>query len=199
MADLVTLELVKQYLNIQDSSQDALLSMYISAASAQIQSFIGRTLGLTAYNVSLNGTGTSNIGLPQYPVTSIAGVVLGDLPVIPALTIGSYGYVFENLQGDPCPGALLQLRNGTWFQGTANVLLSYTAGYAVIPADVQLICLQYVQVIRQRAGQDFTVSSESTPMAGSVSYAPGASGLPGGNGGLPDQLASGLTRYQRVL
>ena len=99
-----------------------------------------RTFSQT-FTRTLDATGTYQILLPDYPVTSIASVQLGariinpsQLPPpgqAPAPNFG-YGYRFVPWTGDlPGNPAVLEFVNGVWSYGVQNVKVTYNAGYLI--------------------------------------------------------------------
>jgi hypothetical protein len=54
-----------------DTTYDAILTRYINVASAQIESYIGRSLARTTYTEYYNGLGRQNLLLRAYPVQSV--------------------------------------------------------------------------------------------------------------------------------
>lgn len=92
-----------------------------------------------------DGTGTYQLVLPDYPVTSISKVQLGPRLIqpypLPNATTGApvlganfgYGYRFVAASGQGLPGdvAVLEFVNGIWTRGAQNLQVTYTAGYVV--------------------------------------------------------------------
>jgi hypothetical protein len=92
---------------------------------------------------TFDGVGTAQIMLPDYPVTSIVSVQLGQ-SLIPASTTGTagsttnlasspgYGYRFIPWGGSlPGDTAMLELQNGFFWPGPQNVKVTYVAGYLI--------------------------------------------------------------------
>lgn len=141
--DLTTLAEVKAYLGITGTTSDVLLQSLITAASQAIANYCNRTFQVTAYNEMRSGNGNSEFVTLGYPITSVSSVTVN------GNTIPSAGNAW------PRNG----YSNGEWSitidgycvpRGRKNVALSYSAGYAVIPADldqaaIELVALKYKQ------------------------------------------------------
>jgi hypothetical protein len=164
--DLCTLADVKQYLNITGNVDDALLGRLITAVSSRIAQYIQRNIGTGSITETRNGSGTSSMYLGRWPVTAVASVVVNGT-TIPAAANGSSGYSIQLWDGVTIPikEPVLQLTGG-WgmWQGTYgpgawgcfpvgqnNVIVTYTAGFATVPADITEACIQLVvQTYNQR-------------------------------------------------
>jgi hypothetical protein len=71
---LTTLVRVKEYARLQGTNHDARLKTIIAAVSDEVQLFCNRTFALTTYRSWLDGSGTSQMLLPQFPVRALMGV-----------------------------------------------------------------------------------------------------------------------------
>lgn len=132
MGDLTTLDSVKAYIGgTIPPSVDPLLQALITAASAYVVSFCGRDFGSTVQTEYYNGTGNSRQMLRKTPVTAVSDVVVNGQTWIAAEWPQS-GFAFDEL-GLIATGAF----NDNFFpRGTRNVKVTYTAGYAAVPADL---------------------------------------------------------------
>jgi hypothetical protein len=73
--DLITLTRAKQNIqSITDSSQDALISTFITAISDQIEKWCKRRFVSTAYDELYNGNGDRRMLLREYPIQSVQSV-----------------------------------------------------------------------------------------------------------------------------
>lgn len=133
MADLTTLANVKQYLNLgTNTSADALLGRLISAASSWVRSYLNRDITQQAYTDTLDGTGTQRMIVAQYPVTALTSVTVDGQDVT------------ANVISDG--RRLLKLKDGygVFTEGTGNVVVNYTAGYATTPYDIEQAVIEIV-------------------------------------------------------
>lgn len=131
---LTTLVAAKAYLKLQVSVDDATIEDLINASSSAIENYCKRKFKEQAYlDDEYDGTGKDHILLDQYPVKLIESVSIDGTP----LSTGQYKVKKRN-------GVLLN-NGGIWPRGEINVTVSYTAGYAEIPADLELACKHLVK------------------------------------------------------
>jgi uncharacterized phiE125 gp8 family phage protein len=129
--DLTTVANVKDYLDLAVTTKDALLGRLVSAASAWIKSWTNRDFTSGSYSQVLDGNDAAGIMLDQYPVTAVSSLT------IDGVAVPSTSYTVD--------GALLRLTDGTVFRkDVGNVLITYTAGFVTIPADVEQACIELV-------------------------------------------------------
>lgn len=127
--DLTTLVSVKQYLGITTNASDAVLSALITAASAYVVSYCGRDFGSASATESYDGTGNTRQMLRRVPVTAVSSVVVNG-QTLNAVSWPQWGYTFDEY-------GLIAMGDCNYFpRGTRNVTVTYTAGYATVPADL---------------------------------------------------------------
>ncbi|WP_109151564.1 phage head-tail connector protein [Azospirillum sp. TSO5] len=175
--DLTTLTAVKEWLEITDGSQDALLSRLITAASTAIQNSLNRpSLVPTVYEGVFDGTGGTSIVPKNYPITDVASVAVDGAPV--------------SLDRVVWDAVSISLTAGTFPRGRSNVRITYTAGQPV-PADVEQACLLTVQAMFGSLDLDPNLSSESgTGYSSSFRETAGA---------IPPAAKALLSQYRRVF
>jgi hypothetical protein len=143
--DLTTLANLKTYLNIPatQTTQHQQLQGMISRVSSQIRAFLGRgSLLSQSYTKLFDGTGTSRLMLPDWPVTGVAAVQVGARAYQQAPNPGPLvgqspnppfdgRYRFRSWDGNPPggPTAIELLAPDRFPHGHDNVLITYTAGY----------------------------------------------------------------------
>jgi hypothetical protein len=152
--DLTDLPTVKAWLGIPGTSteDDTLLTGLVTAASQFIQTWLNRQLLQATYTEVRDGTGGQRLVFMNYPVTSVASLTVGRLTVNPVSNpaSGTYpnaGYLFTPTE--------IRLNDLYFERGFGNVQVTYTAGYATVPPDVQqaateLVALRYRE--RDRIG-----------------------------------------------
>jgi uncharacterized phiE125 gp8 family phage protein len=135
-ADLTTVANLQAWLRLTNVSTDtaAELQRLVTAVSRWIQSKISRTIPSQAYTDTLDGQGGTRMILGNYPVAAVASVTI-DGNLIPQST------------GPAIPGWVLandgvSLRGYVFTRDLANVVISYTAGYASVPDDLEQACLE---------------------------------------------------------
>ncbi len=140
--DLTDLASVEAWLSLQSGNgSEALLSALITAASTFVKSWLNRDILSTSYVERYRANGDRPIVLANGPVTAIAQVAWQGTTVTTAgdPIVGTPGIYFTDralsLFGYCLPrGDLVQV--------------SYTAGYATVPADIK-------QVVNELVGEAF--------------------------------------------
>lgn len=188
-AALVTLADVKTFLGLQNiSTSDAILEIVIEAVSASIANesfpdFKSATHTAEKYD----GTGKSYLYLDHYPVTAMTTVVEDGVTLVK-----DTDYFVDMDEGllekarYSWPGYDSQ---AVWTTSKQGVVVTYTAGYATVPADVKLACL--IEVGRAFAMVDHKMFGETSRSVESVSVTLSADEL------LPSTLTT-LGRYTRT-
>ena len=149
MADLTTIANAKSWLSITTSTDDALLTRLISACSDYIQTWLNRDIASQPYVSKRNGPGGSRMMFKNYPVSAVTYLKI-DGVVIPTSVNGSPGYVFDDYS------LMLVGEVYTFTRGFQNVELSYTAGFATTPNEIEQACIELVAMRykeRDRIGQ----------------------------------------------
>ncbi len=150
--DLCTLQELKDFMGIAqtDTSKDAILTLYISGISQQIQKQIGRNIFAKDYVERYKGTNTAQLVLNNYPVN----------------TVDMVEYVFENEvyrtlddyeYGLNQEGGFLTKDDGWLLEGYSlgymsdkidfprrHIRVTYNAGYTDVPFELKLLCMQYI-------------------------------------------------------
>ena len=160
---LTTLAKVKQYGQIESFEHDLLLTRMIDAASATIERYCGRTFLQASYIETRDGTGQRRMTLRNVPVTNVVSVTVNgrDIPERPSAT--GQGFTFDQYG--------VKLTGYDFTDGYDNVAISYTAGYAEVPDDVDMACCELV-ALRYKTLDRLGVSSKS--LAGeSISFSQG--------------------------
>lgn len=138
---LTTLTAVKTYLgDALDSSSDVELTRLLDAASSWFESATGVTFGQTTYtNEKQNGPqfrSKTSILPKNTPVTSVTSVAVDGVTIPAQTTVGGNGWVLVD--------DVIYLVGYSVPPGVGNVSLTYVAGYATIPADVQQAVIEIV-------------------------------------------------------
>jgi len=182
MTDLVTLAQVKRYIGgpaLAGTTFDALLAALITGASAAIQNYLNRDLASIRRAETYDGTGSDTLTTHDYPVSQIHAVMVNGREIPQALKWGQCGWV--------------QLKHGVaalgaekFSKGLQNVVIDYTAGYSVIPDEIQLACIKLVASEFKRRD---VINVASKGLAGeSISY----------NADDVREAVKSLSSYQRV-
>ena len=162
--DLTTLTNVKQYLGLQVATDDALIGRLITAASAWVKSYLNRDILSTAYVEVIDGNDSERIVVGNFPVTAVSGIaVLNDTAV------ASSALVFDG-------NTITRVDGQTFSWGRSNLTVSYTAGYASTPMDIEeavieIVALRYRE--KDRVGTS-TVNTHGESVTFSVVDVPAA-------------------------
>jgi uncharacterized phiE125 gp8 family phage protein len=147
--DLTTLADVKAWLQTGQapfpSTDDALLSRLITAASRFIESWLGRPVLSADWLEVRDGTGGRVMAFANLPVTAVLSLSIDGLAIPPAPAEGGFGagYSFTATE--------LALRGYVFTRRKQNVIVTYTAGYASVPPDIAQACIELVcQRYRER-------------------------------------------------
>jgi hypothetical protein len=145
---------VKAMLGIAASEtfDDAKLDALIRAASVQVASECQRKFDLVNYVELYDGDGTPSLMLRHAPVAAVNSVLIdGAAAPLEEISIGSGWIRFEDT-GDYNPRTRASMR--VFSRGVRNIQVDYQAGYALIPADINLACQMqcaflYTQITKQ--------------------------------------------------
>ena len=139
-SDLATLADVKTWLSGSSgigTSDDALLARLITDVSGAITAYLGRpSLTPRSYMERLDGNDKTRVFLRHYPVLAMISLLI-DSAVVPAAAVTpdappGRGYLLEAWDGLP-PGRpqALDVFRAFYHKGRQNIVIDYTAGYAV--------------------------------------------------------------------
>jgi len=115
---------------------DNLLARLITSASAFIAAFLDRTILTASYVEYRDGPGGYTLSLLNYPVTAVSALEINGVAMTLATGTVNYGYQFSDRQ--------IVMRGYKFTRGIRNVQVSYTAGYATVPLDIEQACLELV-------------------------------------------------------
>lgn len=153
---LVTLDDVKAHLNIDPNvtDGDTELQGFIDAATAYIQSLTGPIV--PRQFTETHSGGGSTIVLRNAPVLQVDSVVEYVGPTGYTLTradLGTDGGAYSYSLDDPRAGIIRRRWNGglvgAFIGGERNVLVTYWAGQASVPADIRMAVLQDIAGLYQ--------------------------------------------------
>jgi len=125
---LITLATVKDLLQITVSDYNTKLETLINMVSRMMIQEIGHNPVYTSYTgISLDGSGTSMLLIPNYPIVAVSSIKEND----ESLTEDEDFIIY------PDEGYLLKIAaditagypTDVWAEGNRNIIISYTAGY----------------------------------------------------------------------
>lgn len=196
MADLVTLAEVKEWLGIPstDTSKDSLLTRLISVSNDLIKAYLQYDPTYSSLiDEYRDGNDSNRMVLLRAPVDTIHSVSVDGVAIAAAATITGAGWRWNQ--------NMVILNGWRFTRGRANCLISYAAGYAVIPPILTQAALQTITGLYTSKAINPNITSESVPGVWSGSYAGGgAAGSGVGAGSIPPSAAalldaSSLKRY----
>lgn len=168
---LTTTAAAKVYLKIGNTNDDTVIAALVSRYSAVVSTYCDRRFAATTYtNERYDGTGTENLYLRAFPVTTMTSIYLDSARDFAA---GSLLVADDDYYVVPEDGHGLVVRlNGVWDKGVAVIKATYVAGYATIPGPV--IEATHRLIARAKAWSDMgthAVSAQSIQAGGgSVSF-----------------------------
>ncbi len=136
--DLTTLANVKGWFSppLATTSDDALLTRLITAASQFIQTWLGQQLAMQSYTETRDGKGGRKLAFTATPVIAVSALSIDGQSIPPAPDSLSPGYVFSP--------TMLYLRGFCFTPGVQNVAVTYTAGYTTTPPEIEQACIELV-------------------------------------------------------
>jgi hypothetical protein len=164
--DLTTLTAAKDWLSIKTDANDALLTRLVSAVSQFIQTWLDRQIAVQDYTEMRDGHGGNRLAFANYPVTAVAAVLVDGRAIPASPDFLTPGYRFTP--------TMLILEGYVFTRGSGNVALTYTAGYAATPLELEQACLELVaarykerdhigQDAQSMQGQNVTFSTRDLP------------------------------------
>lgn len=180
---LILMEDAKAILKLQTDADDAILEMLIEGVSGAFDAYTDRHLRSATYSsLELDGSGTRRLQLPNWPVTDLDSVYLGEELLVEG----------EDFELDYATGVLTLIEKGAiWTAGPKTVVVTYTAGYvlASVPKSIRMAGLtQTAFEFQQFAGKAWGISSRGQGQS-NVSYEKG--------GALLDKVKALLDPYRR--
>lgn len=136
MTDLAEWSDLESILGVVEASSPAALSA-LGRASADFRSAVRHEVSEAAYDVTLDGTGTSTLSLPAAPVTAVSGVEVDGDPV------SDYRW---------SASGLLERAAG-WPRRYRAVRVQFVAGFDPIPDDIRSVVVdRALGLLRSRPG-----------------------------------------------
>jgi hypothetical protein len=130
---LTSLANVKAWVNSTSITDDLLLSRLIDQASRLIYGYLQRPILFQHTCTEIyDGSGTRRQMLKQWPVLSVGSLSVGTHSITAASSYGQRGFILEPWDGTvPGNPQALNLFGYEFWNGMANVYVTYTAGYVV--------------------------------------------------------------------
>jgi hypothetical protein len=134
---------VKLWLGVTSNGSDPLLTQLISAASAFVRSYLSRDLSQQSYVEVYDGNAGNTLMVRQSPITAVASIAFAGRTITAAAdpTNPTSGILFS--------GRRITIIGDSFVYGLP-VVVTYTAGFATIPADIK-------QAVTELVGERFKV------------------------------------------
>lgn len=161
---VLDLDTVKRHLGVGHNDDDDLISLYLDAATAAVEgpTGIGIPLRSATYRLTLDAFPCDSITIPLRPVTAVTSVQFKDTSGV-TQTLTPTAYV-----ADFAMGTVSRAIGGSW-PPTAplpgSVTITFTAGFATIPADLQAAVLLLVGHYYRNREAVVGTEGSVTPMA----------------------------------
>jgi hypothetical protein len=178
--DLTSLANLQAWLNLSPTTDTDLLGRLITASSLFIQSSLDRTIAEAAYTEVRDGTGGRVLALAVTPVASVDSVTIDGRPVPSAMDVTTPGYLFSATR--------VALIGRRFCKGLGNVTVSYTAGYAETPPDIEQACLA---LAGQRYRERDRIGLSAKGLAGETTQFAVRD--------MPPDVATVLAQYRKVI
>ena len=149
---LTTLANVKAYRDITDAGQDTELARLITVVDAFVATYCRRTFELDAALVEYHSgaTGQARLLLHRPPINSIASLYDDPERAYGAATlIASTDYVVLDANM-----GLVALDGVTFQDGLRNIKVTYSGGWAAIPADLGQAAIELVWLAREKGANN---------------------------------------------
>jgi hypothetical protein len=179
---LTSLDDVNAWLGLDAGHQDEqLLLRLITSASGFVENYTNRCFSLETYTEQRDGNGKMRITPLNWPVRSIASVLIGS-QVIPQAVSSLQGNGWYQVRN------VIHLRGYVFERGDANISLSYTAGWLTPPDDIAQAVIELVSLRYKEKGH---IGLNSVSAAGeTTSYS---------TRDMPADVATLLNQYRRVV
>lgn len=135
MPDLTTLEAVKETGAVRTDAHDPFLARLIASASEFVVQYANREILQATHTEDLDGPGGKILVLRHFPITAVSALSVDGTPYS-AYSSSGIGYKFDR--------HALYLFGGIFTRGRQNVAVTYTAGYATVPPDVEQAVIEAV-------------------------------------------------------
>ena len=152
--DYAVLSEIKTQLGIAstDTGRDAKLSLFIAAVTDLIDTYCGRNFLLntiTNETVYVPDRYTEKIFTKYFPIISVQSILENDVPLTENIHFFAYPGWIEKATYTPDFTAY-------WNSIPKKVVVSYTAGYASVPAAIKQVANEWVAILAMEKTKTFT-------------------------------------------
>ena len=170
---LATLADVKSALGVDsaETADDAKYQRLIRDASATIAGYCQRQFRVLDYQERYDGDGSPLLRLRHTPIVSVQSLSI-DGTVVPSTDYSVYDE-FLQCVNEADYSARLRTSGRIFPEGTLNVLVSYSAGYAVVPAEINHACVLQVSYLMNTLTRQGIVNEGNTTAGVQTSFSEG--------------------------
>ena len=144
---MITLEEYKRYLKIQNITYDEELQNIINAVETKVEQFLNRNLLAQNYVEYYDGSGSELLILRNIPVNSVSKIEYyeGRINNVDIWTEWTQDNQYSRLLIPKEKHGII-LEGGIFIKGIQNFRITYNAGYATLPYDINLACKELVKI-----------------------------------------------------
>ncbi len=195
-SELVSLTNLKAFLSISSSGKDTILQAIKDGVEAAVMRYCDRDLLVpsTPYTEYYEGDGSHQLIVDQRPVISVTSVYIDPSRLFPAATLvpdlntGSPSELVST--ASQLRAGIIELFNYAFLKGRGSVKITYSAGYSVVPADLQL-------AVKLICSKEYKV--QDLGMSGQVSQQVGDKTVTFAVDTWPKNAVEILDRYRRMV
>jgi Phage gp6-like head-tail connector protein len=164
-----TLANLRSFLKLKsnETADDPLLELIIPWATGVITRYLHYDLSQTTYTEVRNGWNQQAIKTKVRPIISVTSVIIGTYAVPAATAPNTPGYLFDQFMIYLTPHTCRVFE-----RGVQNINLVYSAGYAIIPPEIEFVALNLAARAYKSTGR-IGMKSQSMNGQTTASYADG--------------------------
>lgn len=150
MAGLVALAAWKKYAKKldEDTAGEALYQQYLDSAESIVVDHLGYSPASAMYTAEAYvGNGLDSMQLGARPITTLTSL--------------SVDGVSKDVSGYLIDGERITSKSGELFPKRSAILVTYTAGYATVPAIILLTIMRIAAILSSEAGENIATTSVS--------------------------------------
>jgi hypothetical protein len=179
---LFTVEEARPFLDLEDDSEDDLISLIIDSVTRQIENYCNCTfeVGGVTYSETYDGNNGVTLYLNHAPIISVSSVVITDSSDV-AETIAAADYkIYSSV------GKIVLTEGDTFVSGDLNVAITYVAGESTLPPDVKFAGLKLARWYKRKWTDNRDGISSVTVEGQTTSY----------ETGIPEDIKRMLNQYR---
>jgi hypothetical protein len=155
--EIITLEEFQAYTGIHDN--DDLSTQLIDSAEAIVINYLGYSPVQATYTDTISGNGKNEISLYRKNVSNITSLTIDGVAIDPT-KISTCG----------ANGECIFFDGGIFPAGHGNIIISYTAGWETIPAEIKMAVLRIAALLQSESGGNIGITSKSFGDSGNRTY-----------------------------